>query len=375
MLREGIQLEDHIREVNLDDPFFRELGARVGVTGSWEELGVEKIVVNATYQPTPAGPIVHTDGWTFTSPDDPLKPFNVLLERNNPVRRYNYKAQVFLKDLSHVDSKSRVLTKEDVTEQREFIIHPANEFRPLLVTVEPSKLDWTKVNQIDVSLKFADIDNVFEAEQLFSFRADRTEAQKWIVYPVNPDIRGYEMTLAYHLADPGNTFFKLAPVRCTEEALVVPGPFKGVRPVRLIPAVDKEDVRELTAEIMFEKSGYRFHRQETFADGVFQTRTVEIPIVAPDPLTDAYQARWSLTKNNWEVVDVNWKSFQSSPLILSDGVHSVQPVKVIFIRTPAEAGLTSLLLKLECSPRPATWLIPTRFCSEGLPRRRPRICW
>jgi hypothetical protein len=347
LLREGIELEDHVRQVNLDDPIFRELGARIGVTGGWEELGIEKIVVNATYQPTPNGPIVHTDGWTFSSPDDPLKPFNVLLEPNNPVRQYRYKTQIFLKDLSSVDSKSRVLTREDVTEQRELVIHPANEFRPLLVSIEPSQLDWTKVNQIDVNLKYADTDNQFEAEQLFSFRADRTGAQKWIVYPVNPDLRAYEVTLAYHLADPDHTFFKLAPMRCTEEGLVVPEPFKGARPVRLIPAVDKEDVRELTAEIMFEKNGYRFHREETFADGVFQTRTVDIPIVDPDPLTDAYQARWSLTKNNWEVVDIGWKSFQASPLILSDGVHSVQPVKVMFIRSPAEAGLASLLLKLE----------------------------
>jgi hypothetical protein len=64
-------------------------------------------------------------------------------------------------------------------------------------------------------------------------------------------------------------------------------------------------------------------------------------------LTDVYQARWSLTKHDFEVVEGNWKDFHSSPLILSDGVHSVQPVKLIFIRTPAEAGLTGLLLKWE----------------------------
>jgi hypothetical protein len=346
-LKEGA-LENLIREVNLDDPFFRELGAHIGVTGDWNELGIEKIVVNATYQPDPSGPIIHTAGWTFNSPNDPQQLFNVLLERNNPIRRYRYKVEAFLKDLAQVDSKSRKLVKEDITEQRDFIIHPANEFRPLLVTVEPSALDWAKLRQVDVILKYADPDNQFQADQLFSFRPAQVAPLKWIVYPVNPEVRWYEVGYRYYLNDANSTIFRLEPVRCSEEAVMVPGPFRG-QPwrIQLIPAVDAEEVQDLSVEILFEKSGYRFHQEESFSPDSLKPRWVEIPVPDPDPKKDTYQVRWSITKADWAVAEFPWKTMQSTKCLLSDGVHLVETVKLVLTRSVQQAGLTSLVVTFE----------------------------
>lgn len=341
-------ISDLIHEVNLDDPFFRELRAHIGVTGSWEELGIEKVVVNATYQPNPAGPIVHTDGWTFTSPSDPPRSFNVVLDRDNPVRRYQYSTQVFLKDLPNIEAKERVLVKRDFTEQRELVIHPANEFHPIIMTVEPGAIDWSKTRQVDVLLKYADPANHFTAQQSFSFRGDRLAAQKWIIYPVNPEIRSYEMTLTYQLSDANSTVIRLAPTRCSDEGLVIPGPFRG-EPwrVQLLPAVDPEDVQELTAELLYEKGGYRFFRQETFTPEDLKPRWVPIPVPDPDPKSDTYQVRYSITRANYEVQDFPWQLMQASKCTLSDGVHSVEPVKLVFSRTVEQAGLASLVVTLE----------------------------
>jgi hypothetical protein len=337
-----------IREINLDDAFFRELGAHIGVLGDWEQLGIEKIVVNATYQPDQAGPVIHTDGWTFNSPTEPPRPFTVLLDKDNPVRTYRYQTQVFLKDMASVDSKERVLVKEDTTELQELNIHPSNEFRPLIISIEPtSAIDWTKTRQIDVLLKYSDPDNQFQAERFCSFRADRAGAEKWIIYPTNPELRSCQVTLSYHLADEHNTLVKLDPVMHSEEGFTVPGPFHGSRRVDLIPAVDAEDVREITAEVIFEKGGYRFRREETFSADNFKPRSIEIPIPDPDPLADAYQVRWSLVKSNWEVAEFPWKTLQARTCILSDGVHSVETVKLVFTRSVEEAGLSSLIVTLE----------------------------
>jgi hypothetical protein len=341
-------LTELIREVNLDDPFFRELRARLGVTGNWEELGIDKVVVNATYQPNRAGPIVHTDGWTFNTAADPARFFNVLIDRNNPVRSYRYTTQVFLKDLPYVESKDRVLSREDVTEQRELVIHPANEFRPLIVALEPGAIDWSKTRQVDVLLKYSDPDSQFHAEQLFSFRQDRQAPQRWLVYPKDPEIRWYEVSLSYHLLDANSTYFRLNPVRSSEEALVVPGPFRG-EPwrIQLIPAVDPEEVRELSAEILYEKGGYRFHHQEDFSADDLKPRWVSIPVPDPDPKTDSYQVRWSITKASYETQEFPWQPMQSSKCLLSDGVHGVETVKLVFDRTIEQAGLISLVVTLE----------------------------
>ncbi|MCY1013629.1 hypothetical protein OV079_50500 [Nannocystis pusilla] len=318
------------------------------MTGDWGELGIDKVVVNATYQPNPAGPLVHTDGWTFAAPNEPARPFNVLIDRENPVRRYRYTTQVFLKDLANIESKARVLVKDDSTAQRDLVIHPANEFRPIQIALEAGPIDWNVTRQVDVVLKYDDPAHEFQAQQLFSFRQDRLAPQKWVVYPQDPELRGYEITFAYHLNDADNTYFRLAPVHSTEEAVIVPGPFRGApRRVQLIPAVKAEDVRGISAEILFEKGGYRFHRQEDFGADDLKPRWVQIPAPDPDPKSDAYQVRWSITTADWDVQEYAWRHMTTAQCLLGDGTHGVESIRLVFTRSVAEAGLTSLVVTVE----------------------------
>ena len=246
--------DDLIREVNLDDPFFHELRAHIGVTGNWDELGIDKVVVNATYQPDPQGSdrayrwldvqlakAIRRSRLTFSSTrTDPPGAM--------PIRR---RCSSKICRISRAGSRPR---QKEFTEQRELVIQPANEFRPLIIDVEAGAIDWSKTRQVDALLKYSDPDNHFHAEQLFTFRQDKLAPQKWVIYPKNPDLRGYEVNLTYSLNDANSTVFRLAPTRSTEEALVVPGPFRG-EPwrIQLIPAVDPEEVREISAEILYEK--------------------------------------------------------------------------------------------------------------------------
>jgi hypothetical protein len=349
LLVEDLNLDDYIREVNLDDPFFRELGAQIGVTGNYATLGIDRVVVNATYQPDPSGPVIHTAGWEFPTSNEPSKSFNVLLDKNRPVRAYTYQTEVFLKDLPNVDSKTRVLRTKNISEQRQLLINPANEFNPVLVSVEAGPLDWTKVSQVDVALRYSDPDNQFEAQQLFSLNSDRKGPFSWIVYPANLDPltqrRNYTVAYTYYLAD--GTSFQLQPLERAAEGIVVPPPFKGTLRVRLIPAVDWEEIREVTAEVLFETNGYRFHHESTFEAGDVKTRAVDIPVLDPDPDRDAYQARWSIVKKNFEVYEVGWAEYRTPQLVLDDGVHSVEEVQLELINSPEILGLNAVELTLE----------------------------
>lgn len=349
LLLEGLNVDNYIREVNLDDPFFKELKARIGVTGDWDLLGIEKAVVNATYQPDPAGPIVHTDGWTFNQANEELKPFNVLLDKNRPVRLYKYKTQIFLKDLANIDSKTRVLEKEDTTEEREKLINPANEFQPLLVKVEAGALDWNKVARVDVKLRYEDTKNAFTADQLFSFTQSEPGPHQWVLYPVDPEQRTYKVTFGYTIKDSaGNmTYFEHGPGESSAEGIVVQSPFRGTRSVRMIPAVDREQVQEISAEVLFEKDGYRYHEELLFEEGNLSSRTVNIPVPDPNPEHDQYKARWSILYKNFDTYEVNWTDFQGPRVIIGDGVHAVESVRIELIRSPEQAGLVGILLKVE----------------------------
>lgn len=338
-------LSELIREVNLDDEFFRELRAQISVTGDFAELGIDKVVVNATYQPDPDGSIVHTDGWTFLSATDAAKSFNALIDRKHPQRLYRYKTQVFLKDAANIDAPHRVLSKESVSEQRDLVIHPANEFTPLLISIDPSLLDWTKLRHVGVKLGYTDERNAFACNQRFGFTSSANSVQKWVIYPSDPQLRTYQVQLSYQLTD-GSTF-TLEPLPHSDEAFLVPPAFRGNRPVRLLPAVDSEETQELSVDLLFEKGGYRYFRQELFSEGDFNARTIDIPVPDPDPRTDEYQARWALTKADFEVVSFDWQKFKTQQCVLSDGRHGVARVKLVFTRSVAQAGLTSLLVTLE----------------------------
>lgn len=343
----GDAIDSLITEVDLNDPFFNELRAHIGVTGNWAELGIERMVVNATYQPDPAGPVVHTDGWTFNAPGDPAKLFNVLIPKTFPTRRYKYKTQVFLKDASHIDAKERVLEIESESEQRELNIHPANEFAPLLISVEAGVIDWTKTRQVDVILKYEDANHDFGCGQLFSFRNGDSAKKSWVVYPVDRTRRSYSVQYRYQLADENNTIFTLDPVDQTDEGIVAPGPFRGSRRVRIAPALDREDVRDATVEVMYVKKGYRFYSAKTLEGDNWSAFSLDIPLPDPDPQRDTWKVRWSLTKMDWQVTEFPWREVSAPQFVISDGVHSVENVSVAFTRSVEEAGLSSLLLTVE----------------------------
>lgn len=349
LLLEGLNVDNYIREVNLDDPFFRELKARIGVTGDWDALGIQKVVVNATYQPDPAGPIVHTDGWTFNQANEDPKPFNVLLDKNRPVRQYQYKTQIFLKDLPEIDSKMRVLEKLDTTEEREKQINPANEFLPLRVKVEAGPLEWEKVLRVDVKLEYKDQPNAFNADQMFSFTQGQAGPYQWVLYPQDSNLRTYWVTFGYTVKDlAGNiTHFDVGPELWSAEGVVVPTPFRSLWPVRVILAVDLENVLDLSADVLFEKGGYRYFETLNFDVEKIATRIVNIPVPDPDPLHDRVQMRWTIVYKDTTVYDVPWKLFEGSTLMLDDGKHWVQPVRVELVISPSEAGLVGVLVKFE----------------------------
>ena len=345
LLLDDLDVDSYIREVNLDDPFFRELKAKVGIAGDFEALGIDKVVVNATYQPDLEAPIVHTDGWTFNSSDEAAQLFNVLLDKNRPVRRYDYKIEAFLKDLSHIDSKTRVLTSHSTSEQRELILHPANEFKPLFVAVELGALDWTQIKQVDVKLKYSDSAHDFQAEQLFSFSENQSNPRQWIVYPPDTDLRTYSVAYTYTLAD--GSYFEQSPETQLDEGIVVPPPYKGTRRLRITPAVDAEEVQEVLAEILFEQGGYRFYQELVFEQNDFATRVLEIPMPDPDPARDTYQAKWSILTKDFQTYNTDWTEKKESRLILDDGIHTVSPVSVELVESLSDVGLTALLLTLE----------------------------
>ena len=349
LLLDDLNIDNYIREVNLDDRFFSELRAKIGVAGDWERQGIEKVVINATYQPDPDGPIVHTDGWTFSESGGELKHFNVLLDKNRPIREYSYKTEIFLKDLAHIDSKNRVLEMVSTTEQRELIINPANEFEPLMVAVEPGIIDFEKVPRVDVKLVYDDPDNEFKAEQLFSFTDDQSGPFNWVLYPIDQERRSYSATFVYSIKDEDGTVktFEVVDENKSDEGIIVPPPFRGVRRIRLIPAIDKESVQEIRAEVLYEKSGYRYHHDIDLVEQEIGVQEVVIPIPDPDPEVDSYKVRWSILFNDFNQFETDWIETQAGRVIMEDGVHWAQPVDIELLYSPADIGLRSLLMTIE----------------------------
>jgi hypothetical protein len=242
-----------------------------------------------------------------------------------------------------------VLETEAVTEQRELSINPANEFEPLLIRIESGITDWTKVARVDVKLLYDDRENQFQANQLFTFKQGQEEPRDWVVYPLNKAYRTYTVTYGYTLIDEqGNTSaFDLDPEERSDEGIIVPPPFKGSRTVRVIPAVDKEDVQEITAEILFEQKGYRFHRQLVFEANNLAVQPVTIPVPDPNPDTDVYKARWSILYRDFDTHEVDWQEMHGDRVMLGDGVHVAEVVKLELVNPPAQLGLAGILFQFE----------------------------
>lgn len=149
--KEGNQIkwEDYAQEVDLDDPFFKQINANVKVNAPFDELPIHSVEVKLFYKGEPMDVIgSEVNGeYQFSSPDDVAR-FATFVEDDD--FNYHYSYQVNYKGASKIFQSEEIETNESV------LTVNVDDVGILYVSITPGDIDFEQVKQAQITMEYED---------------------------------------------------------------------------------------------------------------------------------------------------------------------------------------------------------------------------
>ena len=333
----------HIREIDLNDPFFRTLDVEVNTTADFPLFDLKDIVVEMQYGGTLQSPRV--SGGAHFKPTE-TNPRHFVATRDQDDFTYRYRTQYSFGQSERIAAQRQSYeTPWRSVMSRTLVVHPPSDVSMLRVFVEPGVVDWDIVEQIETRLTYTDEANAFRTERTFLVKPAST-VQEWIVRLTNPALTTYTMQNTWHLKDRSELTGRPTPTDVAH--LYVGDPFVDRLPIN-IQVVDGGNLARVMVELRYADPANRLDiRKNIEMEGpTFRTTPVTIPIM--DVRRREYTYRVVLIKTNGG--DENWpdKTTDRLSIVISEGYVKLD-VNVLLIGDMAQNGLDALQLEMRGEP-------------------------
>jgi hypothetical protein len=279
----GIDLSRQVKEISLDDDFFKRIVASVNMGSDLAAEGVDQVAVNLEYPASrPAGqePTAN-DGALFKPGAEPPHTFTTWL---NAAKSLDYQYQMtvhFAATSEWVGKGATVVSPWIVSRARTLTLDPLDivglfDLPISIGTVDPSIL------KVQVELQYKDDANGFTAHRTFELKPGDPVAH-WKLRLSDSAQRTYSYRVTYVFA--GNVPHTTDWVTTDDEALIVNDPFQGRIDLRLVPVLDVGNLQEADVEVVYSEpdTGYERRLQTTFAPPNLASQQLTIPTLAKSP--------------------------------------------------------------------------------------------
>ena len=186
--------EDYAQEVDLDDPFFRQLNISVFVNADFDELPIHSVEVKLNYNGRPmALEGEGVDGeYRFIGPND-VAHFASFVEADN--WNYSYSYQV------NYEGASGRFQSDDVETNESVLTVNVDDMGILLVDIAPGDLNFAQVRQAQLIMRYEDATNsVAPIEQQFILdEANRTHRFQEVIFA--RQAQPYQYRIKYFMQD------------------------------------------------------------------------------------------------------------------------------------------------------------------------------
>jgi len=295
-LLENTDRGQHIREINLDDPFFKLVDVDITTTADFAALDLKSMVVEMQYGGTIAAPEV-TGSYVFTATDADSKHFQAF--RNGGGFGYRYRVLYAFGQSPDIAAQAQSYTTEwRSVLTRTLVVHPADDIAMLRVFIEPGVVDWAVVDTIEAHLSYDDPAHGFHAERIYLVQQS-SQRQEWTVRLSDPLRTSYQVQYVWHLKD----LREIAGDAFTHQGsqLFVVDQFVDRLPITLEALVDPTNVSRVDVELLYEDEHNHLDvRKLVELPGPDFHRVAEtIPLVDPDRREFTYRA--TLIKKNGSV--------------------------------------------------------------------------
>jgi hypothetical protein len=284
--------DSYFTEVDLDDPFFRELTILAEAPVDFERIGLASAQVALDYgDPTDPRDHKHAD-FVFRADDKGPKAFTAFLNSNHDIDYRQQQQFNFSPDAGWQADRHSVELPAERTEDRTLFVNPHDVLDFLEIPVTPGDIDTGVIDSIDVTLEAAG-PGTFRQTKHFVVVAD-SPPQIWKLRapkPVAPETREVSFALTHRLKD--GTVREAPAEPLTASALVVHDPFDRALNLEFVPLFDPAAVRQVFIDVEYEDPANDYRRSERLDVPGDQTENVKLRLALLDP--DQRQFRFRFT--------------------------------------------------------------------------------
>jgi hypothetical protein len=341
----GTEKNKHIRDVDLDDEFFKVLEVQTSTTADFAALDLRSIVVELQYGGTIAAPRA-TATIVITPEDQTPKVFRAFRDEQTFAYRYRVAYKFGQSEQVAAQRQDYQSPWRDVT-SRALVVHPSDDVAMLRVFLEPGVVDWDVVDSIESRLVYEDPGHGFRAERTFLLQAGAAR-QTWVVRLSDPAMRAYRIRHIWHLK--GNAQTEGEEHTSTVSHVFVGDPFVDRLPILIHPQVDPANVLRALVELRYEDPEHAFEVRKNveLVGPNYGATTVTLPIIDRERREYTYQislikAGGGAAENQHEV-----RTEQLSIIVTEGGVYL--DLSVVLLGDMAAHQILAIQLDLRSEP-------------------------
>ena len=333
----------HIREIELDDKFFKILDVQASTIADFASIDLKTIAVDLAYGGTPDQPQVLKTS-TFTPADTASKSFQAFLDNDD--MSFRNRVSYYFSQSEIGAQRTQYQTDWRTTVSRAVVINPPDDIAMLHVYVEQGVIDWDLIAKVETRITYDDEPNDFHAEQTYLIGPD-FKRQEWIVRLTDPTTSTYKVQHTWFLKDDNRQIH--GPQQLMKAAqLFVPDPFVQRMTVVIEPEVDPANVLRISIDLHYQDPDNQLdvHKFIDLPGPTYKPTTVAIPMMDPNKRQFSYQCtliKPSGSENRPEVeTDV-------PRIIVTEGGVAVD-VSVQLLGDLSQSGIGGLQLDLKSEP-------------------------
>jgi hypothetical protein len=337
-----VDLSRFVREVNLDDPWFKQREISPKSLLNFANDSVDSINLTLWYGNEPKTLVL--DG---TNPTGTVH-WNSILENRAMKREVRYNYRVNFKDVDTTERPGALQSPEMVALGDKFEINPRSEGLYYLDEIQigvPERFPWDKYTSVEVMVRYIDKPKQINLEESFILRKDKPEIP-WKRFRLDRILDTFEYKVIYRGADSHDR--ETTWISTAQERLTISNPTPRRRTVTVVPAVswslisiifvdlsyqdDANDVWE-TASLSFDKDS---NKPQNFV----------IDLVNPEERLVSYSIKILLTDNR--LIEVPPSETMGDKIFVradmaGHRIISVQPESVDFVARNVARMEASLL--------------------------------
>ena len=321
---QGYDLDDLIKEIDLDDDFFDRIISTVSVVGDFESAGISAVTVNLEYPATrkPNEAPQHVDGFVFRPGEMDPQTFTTWLNDKGD-REYRYKMQIDFTNTTPWHNKDyQIVTEWVTTNDRQLTLNPLDAISFMEIPVTLGDFDSNSVSQAQVEVVY-EYDNDTTVRKTFLTRpGDETQSLK--MQTDASDSNKYKYNVLYFLPD--NRRYATEWEETDDLALIVNEPYKGMFNVRMVPNLDAHDLLEAIINLTYVENGFSKTIEVLFTPEELRSRRISFPILTD--VQGSYVYEGTIVKSTGEVVDIPPQVSDSRVIVISEGEGVTQRINV-----------------------------------------------